>query len=143
MLLRARFVTLTLLLSLALSIQMWIFGPAAVADAAQIIIVSCPTILDSLHKDWQATQDLLARYCSPSKGGWRWSRELLNSKQPYRCRRRRQRTGLNPPLNLDQSSTHRCELKWRHPQQLYLSPIFKREHPANKWFGACLTQTTH
>ncbi len=24
--------------------------------------MSCPTILDSLHKDWQATQDLMARY---------------------------------------------------------------------------------
>lgn len=58
---RARFVILTLFLSLALSIQ-WILAPAAVAQAAEMTTMSCPTIMDSLHKDWRATQDLMARY---------------------------------------------------------------------------------
>jgi len=58
---RARFVILTLFLSLALSIQ-WILAPAAVAQAAEMTIMSCPTIIDSLHKDWRATQDLMTRY---------------------------------------------------------------------------------
>jgi hypothetical protein len=33
-----------------------------VAQAAEATVMACPTILDSLHKDWRATQDLVARY---------------------------------------------------------------------------------
>ncbi len=61
MLRSAPFVTQGLFLSLALSLHMWIAAPSD-AYAAELTIISCPTILDSLHKDWRATQNLFARY---------------------------------------------------------------------------------
>jgi hypothetical protein len=32
------------------------------AHAANATVLACPTILDSLHKDWRATQELVTRY---------------------------------------------------------------------------------
>lgn len=40
---------------------MWIAAPSE-AHAADLTIMSCQTIIDSLHKDWRATQNLFARY---------------------------------------------------------------------------------
>ncbi len=48
-------------LSLTFCIAASASAPPA-AHAAGATVIACPTILDSLHKDWRATQDLVVRY---------------------------------------------------------------------------------
>jgi hypothetical protein len=44
----------------------WASAPPA-AHAANTTVLACPTILDSLHKDWRATQELVVRYGSSAE----------------------------------------------------------------------------
>jgi hypothetical protein len=63
---RTPFAMQVMLLSLAFSIPGWVIALPA-AHAANATVLACPTILDSLHKDWRATQELVARYGSSAE----------------------------------------------------------------------------
>ena len=62
-----RLVILALSLSLALLATTLMVAQPPAAYAADIAVVSCPTILNSLYQDWQATQDLIALHGSSAE----------------------------------------------------------------------------